>query len=73
MITVGGFNTAVERFADTDALRPGEVIRTTNVRVWPGGKGLHVAQAVAELGEPVRLVGIIDETHHDWLDRKSVV
>lgn len=69
MITVGGFNTAVERFADTEALRPGEVIRATNVRVWPGGKGLHVAQAVAELGEPVRLVGLIDETHHDWFHR----
>ena len=69
MITVGGFNTAIERFADTDALRPGEVIRATNVRVWPGGKGLHVAQAVAELGEPVRLVGIIDEMHTAWFHR----
>ena len=76
MITVGGFNTAIERFADTDAVRPGEVVRVRNVRVWPGGKGLHVAQAIAELGEKIRLVGVIDETHttwfHQFLERRSV-
>ena len=30
---------------------------------WPGGKGLHVALTVAALGEPVRLVGLIDAAH----------
>jgi tagatose 6-phosphate kinase len=33
------------------------------VRAAPGGKGAHVALAVATLGEPVALVGLIDAAH----------
>ncbi len=67
-IVVGGFNTAIERFADGNPMKPGEVARVDHVRVWPGGKGLHVAQAAAALGGRVRLVGIIDEMHERWFD-----
>ncbi|HEU0276583.1 MAG TPA: 1-phosphofructokinase family hexose kinase [Rhodanobacteraceae bacterium] len=63
MITVVGPNTAIDRSIDVGALRPGEVQRATAVRVRPGGKGLHVAQTVAALGEPVRLVGLDDAAH----------
>ena len=63
MITVGGFNTSIDKSMATDALAPGAVNRVRDVHASPGGKGLHVAQAVAALGEPVCLVGLIDAAH----------
>jgi len=63
VITVGGFNTSVDKTLELDLLRPGEVHRVRRVQSWPGGKGLHVALTVAALGEPVRLVGLIDAAH----------
>lgn len=67
MITVVGFNTAMDRRIDLDVLRPGTVQRATSVQLRPGGKGLHVAQTIAALGEPVCLVGLSDAEHDDSL------
>lgn len=66
MIVVGGFNTAVDRWLETDAIRVGGVSRVRRVRALPGGKGLHVAVTIAALGEGVRLVGLIDRRRRDW-------
>jgi 1-phosphofructokinase family hexose kinase len=63
VITVGGFNTSVDKALDVDDLLPGGVHRVRRLQAWPGGKGLHVALTVAALGEPVRLVGLIDAAH----------
>jgi tagatose 6-phosphate kinase len=63
MITIGGFNTSVDKTLEADELRLGAVNRVRDVRAHPGGKGLHVALTVAALGEPVRLVGLIDSSH----------
>jgi 1-phosphofructokinase family hexose kinase len=63
VITVGGFNTSVDKTLELDVLQPGAVHRVRRVQSWPGGKGLHVALTVAALGEPVRLVGLIDAAH----------
>jgi 1-phosphofructokinase family hexose kinase len=63
VITVGGFNTSVDKALDVDDLRAGGVHRVRRLQAWPGGKGLHVALTVAALGEPVRLVGLIDAAH----------
>lgn len=63
MITVGGFNTAVDKTLDADELCLGAVNRVRGVRASPGGKGLHVALTVAALGERVRLLGLIDAIH----------
>lgn len=63
MITVGGFNTSVDKALEVDDLRAGGVHRVRSMWAWPGGKGLHVALTVAALGEPVRLVGLIDAAH----------
>jgi len=60
MITVAGFNTALDKLVDVDVLRAGAMQRITSVRVSFGGKGLHVAQTIASLGEQVRLVGLVD-------------
>jgi 1-phosphofructokinase family hexose kinase len=76
VITVGGFNTSVDKTLELELLRPGEVHRVRRVQAWPGGKGLHVALTVAALGEPVRLVGLIDAAHkpefEDVLGRRGV-
>ncbi len=63
MITVGGFNTSIDKAMVTDELAPGTVNRVWDVRASAGGKGVHVALAVAALGEPVCLVGLIDAAH----------
>jgi 1-phosphofructokinase family hexose kinase len=63
VITVGGFNTSLDKALEVDDLRLGAVNRVREARAYPGGKGLHVALTVAALGEPVRLVGLIDSTH----------
>jgi len=63
VITVGGFNTSVDKAMQADELTPGSVNRVRDVSTSPGGKGVHVALAVASLGEPVCLVGLIDAAH----------
>ena len=60
MITVAGFNTALDKLVDVDLLRAGAMQRISGIRVSFGGKGLHVAQTIASLGEKVRLVGLVD-------------
>ena len=63
MITVGGFNTAVDKTLDLDELALGAVNRVRGVHAAPGGKGVHVALTIAALGESVRLVGLVDRVH----------
>jgi 1-phosphofructokinase family hexose kinase len=63
VITVGGFNTAIDKAMEMAELQSGRVNRARAVCAYPGGKGLHVARAVAALGEPVSLVGLIDACH----------
>ncbi|GAB2569735.1 1-phosphofructokinase family hexose kinase [Dyella jejuensis] len=70
MITVAGFNTAIDRFIHLDALKPGEVHRVREEQVYPGGKGVHVAQTVAALGERVQLVGLVDAVHRNLVCRR---
>ncbi|GGA19228.1 1-phosphofructokinase family hexose kinase [Dyella nitratireducens] len=70
MITVAGFNTAIDRFIQIDALTPGEVHRVRDERIYPGGKGVHVAQTIASLGERVRLVGPVDDAYQAFIARQ---
>ncbi|HEX7338526.1 MAG TPA: 1-phosphofructokinase family hexose kinase [Rhodanobacteraceae bacterium] len=67
MIAVAGFNTAIDRRVDVDVLQPGEVQRARAVAVEPGGKGLHVAQVAAVLGEEAALVGLTDAANEGLL------
>lgn len=70
MITVAGFNTAIDRLVTLEVLEPGTVQRAERVRGYPGGKGLHVAQTIAALGEPVQLVGLTDVMHRNFIARR---
>jgi tagatose 6-phosphate kinase len=63
VITVGGFNTSVDKVMEMAELRSGAVNRATSVHSFAGGKGLHVARAVGTLGEPAGLVGLVDRAH----------
>jgi tagatose 6-phosphate kinase len=67
VITVGGFNTSIDKVLEIADLRAGAVNRATSVQAYPGGKGLHVARAVATLGEPASLVGLVDESHRAFV------
>jgi 1-phosphofructokinase family hexose kinase len=60
VITVAGFNTALDKSMETAELVLGAVNRVYDVRTLPGGKGVHVALTVAALGEKVQLVGLVD-------------
>jgi 1-phosphofructokinase family hexose kinase len=70
VITVAGFNTAVDHLFTVDALVPGTVQRAAQAEPYPGGKGLHVAQTVAALGERVQLVGLVDAAHRNLVARR---
>jgi 1-phosphofructokinase family hexose kinase len=70
VISVVGFNTAIDRFIRLDALRLGEVNRVLDEQVCPGGKGLHVAQTIAALGERVQLVGLVDSAQRNLIGRR---
>jgi 1-phosphofructokinase family hexose kinase len=70
VITVAGFNTAIDRLVTLDVLEPGSVQRASAVASYPGGKGVHVAQTIAALGEAVQLVGLVDTTHRNFITRR---
>jgi tagatose 6-phosphate kinase len=70
MITVAGFNTAIDHLFTVDALVPGAVQRASRAEPYPGGKGLHVAQTIAALGERVQLVGLVDAAHRNLVARR---
>ena len=60
-------NPSVDGWAWIDDLRPREVNRMTREEHYPGGKGVHVALAMAELGEPVRLLGFWAGPTGQWI------
>lgn len=68
MITVGGFNTSIDKTLELTELRGGAVNRATSVRAYAGGKGLHVARAIGTLGTPATLVGIVDNVHRAFFE-----
>ena len=68
MITVAGFNTSIDKRIDIHAFSVGEVNRADAVHATAGGKGLHVAQTAAALGEDVHLVGLIDAAHRTQVE-----
>lgn len=70
MIAVAGFNTAIDHLMQVATLAVGAVNRASGEQVLPGGKGLHVAQTIAVLGEPVQLVGLIDAAHRNLTARR---
>ena len=75
---VAGPNLTIDRTIRLAELRPGEVVRATDVDLAPGGKGVNVVKFAALLGRPAELVaflpagrtGAVVET---WLGEAGVV
>jgi tagatose 6-phosphate kinase len=68
VITVGGFNSSIDKTMEMAELRGGAVNRVSSVRSYAGGKGLHVARAIGTLGERATLVGVIDREHRAFFE-----
>jgi tagatose 6-phosphate kinase len=60
-------NPAVDTFAWVDSLEAGGVHRVRRERRFPGGKGVHVALALSELGEEVVLLGFWGGATGAWI------
>jgi 1-phosphofructokinase family hexose kinase len=58
-LLIAGPNLTIDRTATIAALRPGEVLRTREVAVTAGGKGVNVARAASALGATAVLVGFL--------------
>lgn len=58
MILAVCLNPALDVTYGVDALRPGASHRVRTVQRRPGGKGVNVARVLAQLGEPVRVLGL---------------
>ncbi|MFC2115035.1 1-phosphofructokinase family hexose kinase [Bacteroidota bacterium] len=60
-------NPSVDHYIWTDSLEPGKVHRALREKKYPGGKGVHVAMAAAELGEEVTLLGFWGAEVGRWI------
>lgn len=52
-------NLTIDRTLDIDEIRPGEVLRFTEARITPGGKGVNVGRVARALDAPARLVCLL--------------
>lgn len=60
-------NPSVDMFAWVDGILPGEANRVQREKRFPGGKGVHVALAAAELGEKVQLLAFWGGPTGQWI------
>ncbi len=63
-------NPSIDCYAWLEDFHPGEVNRISNLQEFPGGKGVHVAMAVAELGGESGLLGSWAGGTGDWIKSK---
>ena len=68
MITVLSLNTAIDRVLTVPSFTAGNVYRARQARRFAGGKGLNVARAVRQLGEPVRILGFAGGMAGEFVD-----
>jgi tagatose 6-phosphate kinase len=60
-------NPSVDTYAWLEEIHPGKVNRIQKEQRFPGGKGVHVALAAAELGEEVTLLGFWGGATGQWI------
>ncbi len=63
-------NPSVDSFVWLNVFRPGEVNRIHKEARFPGGKGVHVALALQELGEEVAVLGFWGGPTGDWIKKE---
>jgi len=65
-------NPSVDVFVWIDAIHPGKVNRATLEDHFPGGKGVHVALACAEMGEEVTIMGCWGGPTGEWIKHECL-
>ncbi|HET7361613.1 MAG TPA: hexose kinase [Salinimicrobium sp.] len=60
-------NPSIDTYAWLDTFRSGKVNRIEKVQEFPGGKGIHVALALAELGMDSKLFGLWAGAAGEWI------
>jgi len=63
-------NPSVDTFLYFDKFVKGGVNRLSGEKHFPGGKGVHVATAIAELGRDVSLLGFWGGTNGKWMEER---
>ncbi|MCC5913794.1 MAG: 1-phosphofructokinase family hexose kinase [Balneolaceae bacterium] len=67
MILVLCPNPSIDKLLYVDRLNPGSVNKSSMEKMYPGGKGVHVALALTELGESVTLSGFWGGESGTWI------
>jgi 1-phosphofructokinase family hexose kinase len=60
-------NPSIDKLFEVDRLAPGEIHRPQHFVQLPGGKGIHVAQVSAALGQPVVVTGLLAGHTGRWI------
>ncbi len=67
MILVVCPNPSIDTYAQLEELKFGEPNRFINIQEFPGGKGVHVALALQEMGAKVSLLGFWAGPNGEWI------
>lgn len=70
VILVVNLNVSLDKHYELDAFVPHTVMRVAGVDNTPGGKGLHVAGVLKELGAEVLVTGMIGGRTGEFIERK---
>lgn len=70
MITVVNLNASVDKRYELDDIEKGKVIRARTVDNTAGGKGIHVANVAAILGEDVLVTGFLGGKTGEFIEEK---
>ncbi|ASV29196.1 1-phosphofructokinase family hexose kinase [Maribacter cobaltidurans] len=62
-------NPSIDTYAWLDSFKIGQVNRIIELEEFPGGKGIHVAMALKELGVPVSLLGNWAGPNGHWIKK----
>jgi tagatose 6-phosphate kinase len=60
-------NPSIDKLFEVEHLNPGEIHRPEHFVQLPGGKGIHVAQVSAALGEPTLVTGLLGGHTGRWI------
>src|SRR5690606_18207571 len=63
-------NPSVDQYVWIEHITPGKVHRISQEQHFPGGKGIHVAMALKELGEEVTILGFWAGPTVEWLRKQ---
>lgn len=66
-------NPSIDTYWWMDAITNGGVNRISKQEPFPGGKGIHVALNIAEMGVEVKLLGIWAGNNGDWIQKECEI